>query len=67
MKLRILGKIIISTSIDLSCNCNSVSNDCGILGIGLDSDGCYSELLNYWMWEAIEKAHNFLKKGTPCL
>ena len=66
MKLRIFSKTIISTSIDLSYNCNSVPNDCGILGIGFDYVG-YSELLNYWMWEAIEKAHNFLKKGTPCL
>ena len=63
MKLKIFSKTIISTNIDLSYNCNSVSNDCGILGIGLDYVGCYSELLNYWMWEAIEKAHNFFKKG----
>ena len=67
MKIRILSKTIIPTSIDLSYNCNSVSNDCDILGIGLDHVGYYSELLNYWMWEAIEKAHNFLKKGTTCL
>ena len=63
MKLRIFSKTIISTGTGLSCICNSVSNDCGILGIGLDYVCCYSELLNYWMWEAIEKAHNFFKKG----
>ena len=33
MKLRIFSRTIISTSIDLPYNCNSVSNDCGILGI----------------------------------
>ena len=64
MKLRIFSKTIISTGTDLSCICNSVSNDCGILGFGLDYVCCYSELLNYWMWEAIEKAHNFLKRDT---
>ena len=65
MKLRIFSRTIISTSIDRSYNCNSVSNDCGFLGIHLGSVGCYSELLNYWMWDATEKAHNFiLKKDT---
>ena len=63
MKLRIFSRTIISTSIDVSYNCNSVSNDCDILGSFLDYVGCYSELLNFWMWEATEKAHNFLKKG----
>ena len=63
MKPRIFSKTIISTSIDLSYSCNSVSNDCGIFGFDLDNVSCYSELLNYWMWEATEKAHNFFKKG----
>ena len=59
MKQRIFSRTIISTSIDLSYNCNSVSNDCGFLGIDLGYVGCYSELLIYWMWEASEEAHNF--------
>ena len=63
MKPRIFSKTIISSSFDRSYNCNSVSTDCDILGIDLDYVDCYSEQLNYWMWEATEKAHNFSKKG----
>ena len=63
MKPRIFSKTIISSITDLSCNCNSVSDDCGILGTDLGYVGCYSELLTYWMWEATEKAQNFFKKG----
>ena len=58
MKSRIFSKTIISTSMDLSYNCNFVSNNCGYLGNDLDYAG-YSELLIYWIWEATEKAHNF--------
>ena len=61
MKSRIFSKTIISTSMDLSYNCSSVSNNCGNLGNDLDYAG-YSELLIYWIWEATEKAQNFLKK-----
>ena len=47
MKQKIFSKTIISTSIDLSYNCDAVTNDCGVLGVDWDYVGCYSELLNY--------------------